>query len=84
MTLDWDHATDAELQAAIDRERGHAERLRKRTEVLKRAGELMEELLLAALKLAPHLLEQIDDDPEGSARRLRDGLVKVIRSGKVF
>lgn len=73
----------AELDAAAERQSAHAARLRRESAAIDRAGELLMRALEAGLKVAPHLLEQVTDDPEKSARKLRDGFLQLVRLDRV-
>lgn len=75
--------TDAELDAAIERESEHAKRLRRRQAQINAALEvgtkLLEVTLMGALKALPHLIEQIDDDENASGQRIADGVLRFLR-----
>lgn len=71
--------TDEELADAIGREDEHTKRLREQYAALEHAGELLQQAAMAGLKVLPHLLEQVNSDPEESGQRIFDGLMRFFR-----
>lgn len=71
--------TDQELGEAIERQDAHAARLRQQYAALDHATELVQAVMMEGLKVLPHLLAAVNDDPKESGQRIADGLLRWLR-----